>query len=77
MNLTHTLRIYLKISIKVTYLNYLGYAQQTIAVTTLISKYNFLKILGKKGFAYVKVPRHVSDDLLKSHGIGFNGKTLV
>ena len=54
-----------------------GLRTTTIAVTTLISKCNFLKILGKKGFAYVKVPRHVSDDLLKSHGIGFKGKTLV
>ena len=42
------LEIYLKISMKVTYLNYLDYAQQTISVTTLISKYHFMKILGKK-----------------------------
>ena len=31
----------------------------------------------KRGFAYVKVPRHVSDELLKLHGIGFKGKMLV
>ena len=37
-----------KISMKVTYLNYLDFAQQTISVTTLMSKYHFLKILGKK-----------------------------
>ena len=72
------LEIYLKISMKVTYLNYLDFAQQTISVTTLMSKYHFLKILGKKrGFAYVKVPRHVSDELLKLHGLGFKGKMLV
>ena len=29
-------------------LNYLDYTQQTISVTTLMSKYHFLKILGKK-----------------------------
>ena len=33
---------------EVTYLNYMDYAQQTISVTTLMSKYHFLKILGKK-----------------------------
>ena len=72
------LEIYLKISVKVTYLNYLDYAQQTISVTTLMSKYHFLKILAKKrGFASVKVPRHVSDELLKLHGLGFKGKMLV
>ena len=72
------LEIYLKISVKVTYLNYLDFAQQIISVTTLMSKYHFLKILGKKrGFAYVKVPIHVSDELLKLHGLGFNGKMLV
>ena len=47
---------------KVTYLNYLGYAQQTISVTS---------------FPYVEVPRHVCDKLLKLHGIGFKGKMLV
>ena len=31
----------------------------------------------KRGFAYVKVPRHVSDELLKLHGIGFKEKILV
>ena len=31
----------------------------------------------KRGFAYVKVPRHVSDELLKLHGLGFKGKMLV
>ena len=79
MNLTHyMLENYLKMSMKVTYLNYLGHAQQTISVTALISKYHFLKILEKKrGFAYVKVPKHVSDELLKLHGIGFEGKMLV
>ena len=72
------LEIYLKISVKVTYLNYLDYAQQTISVTTLMSKYHFLKILEKKrGVAYLKVPRHVSDELLKLHGLGFKGKILV
>ena len=30
-----------------------------------------------RGFAYVKVPRHVSDELLKLYGIGFKGKMLV
>ena len=51
-------------------MNYLCYAQQTIFVTALISEYLFLKILGKKrGFAYVKVPRHVNDELLKLHTI--------
>ena len=63
---------------KVTYLYYLNYAQQTNFNTTLMSKYHFLKKLGKKrGFAYVKVPRHVSDELLKLHGLGFKGKMLV
>ena len=61
-----------------TYLNYLDFAQKTISVTTLMSKYHFPKILGKKrGFAYVKVPRHVSDEFLKLHGLGFIGKTLA
>ena len=72
------LEMYLKISMKITYLNYLDFAQQNISVTTAISKYQFPKILGKKrGFAYVKVPRHVSDELLKIHRLGFNGKMLV
>ena len=31
----------------------------------------------KRGFAYVKVPRHVNDELLKLHGLGFKGKMLV
>ena len=31
----------------------------------------------KRSFEYVKMPRHVSDELLKLHGIGFKGKTLV
>ena len=31
----------------------------------------------KRGFAYVKVPRHASDELLKLHGLGFKGKMLV
>ena len=31
----------------------------------------------KRGFAYVKVLRHVSDELLKLHGLGFKGKMLV
>ena len=31
----------------------------------------------KRGFAYVKLPRHVSDELLKLHGIGFKEKILV
>ena len=31
----------------------------------------------KRGFAYIKVPRHVSDELLKLHGLGFKGKMLV
>ena len=31
----------------------------------------------KSGFAYVKVPRHVSDELLKLHGFGLKGKMLV
>ena len=49
MNLTHYMfEIYLTILIKVTYLNYLGYAQQTISVTTLMFKYHFLKILGNE-----------------------------
>ena len=30
-----------------------------------------------RGFAYVKVPRHVSDELFKLHGVGFKGKMLV
>ena len=78
MNLTHyMLEIYLKISLKVIYLNYLDFAQQTISMTTLMSKYHFLKILGKKGFAYVKVPRHVSDELFKLRGRSFKGKMLV
>ena len=71
------LEIYLKISLKVIYLNYLDFAQQTISMTTLMSKYHFLKILGKKGCAYVKVPRHVSDELFKLRGRGFKGKMLV
>ena len=49
MILTHyTLVIYLTISIKGTYLNYLDCTEQTISVTTLVSKYHFLKILGKE-----------------------------
>ena len=31
----------------------------------------------KRGFAYVKVPRHASDKLIKLNGIGFKGKMLV
>ena len=31
----------------------------------------------KRGFAYIKVPRHASDELLKLHGLGFKGKMLV
>ena len=62
---------------KVTYLNHLGYTQQTISVTTLLSKYHFLRTLGKKGFAYLKVPRYVGDKLLKLHRIGFKGKMTV
>ena len=31
----------------------------------------------KRGFAYIKVPRHLSDALLKLHGLGFKGKMLV
>ena len=42
-----------------------------------MSKSHFLKILGKKGFAYVKVARHVSDELLRLHGIGFKGEVLI
>ena len=30
---------------KVTYLNYLGYAQQSISVTTLMTKFHYLKIM--------------------------------
>ena len=37
----------------------------------------FWKYREKKGFAYVKVPRHLSVKLLKLHGIGFKGKMLV
>ena len=74
MNLSE---IYLMRSMKLTYLNYLDYTQQTISVTTLMSKYHFRKILGKRGFAYVKVPRHMSDELLKSNGLGFKGKMLL
>ena len=37
----------------------------------------FWKYWGKGVFAYVKVPRHVNDELLKLHGIGFKGKMLV
>ena len=40
--------MYRKISKKVTYLNYLGYAQQSTSVTTLRSKYHSLKILGNE-----------------------------
>ena len=59
------LKIYLKISIKVTYLNYLTYAQQTISMTTLMSKYPFLKILKKRVFPYVNMSRHVNDKILR------------
>ena len=31
----------------------------------------------KRGLAYVKVPRHASDKLIKLNGIGFKGKMLV
>ena len=55
MNLRHYMvHIYLKISMKELYLNYLGYAQQTISVTTLISKDHFLEILGKKSLCLCK-----------------------
>ena len=42
-----------------------------------MSKYLFLKILEKRGFAYTKLPKHVSNKLLKIHGTGFKGKMLV
>ena len=51
MNSTHMLEIYLKISMKVTYLDY---AQQTVSVTALVSKYHFLKILGKRSLCLCK-----------------------
>ena len=51
MNSTHMLEIYLKISMKGTYLDY---AQQTVSVTTLVSKYHFLKILGKRSLCLCK-----------------------
>ena len=55
MNLTYyMLEICLKRSMKVTYLNYLVYAQQIISVTTLTSKCHFLKILGKKRLCLCK-----------------------
>ena len=54
----------------------MDYAQQIISVTTLVLILS--ENTGKKrGFAYVKVPRHVSDELLKFHGLGFKGKMLV
>ena len=31
----------------------------------------------QRGFAYVKVPRHISDKLLKLHGTECKGKMLV
>ena len=68
--------MYLKISMKVTYLNQLSYAQQTTSVTTLMSKYNFLKILRKKRLC-LKVPRHVSGELLKLPRTQFKGDLLV
>ena len=43
----------------------------------LITQSMYLTIHTKRGFAYVKVPRHVSDELLKIHRLGFNGKMLV
>ena len=65
---------------KVTYLNYLGYAQQA---THNVGDNSDVQIslsenTGKKrSFAYVKVPGHVRDELLKSHGIKFKWKMLV
>ena len=55
----------------------MDYAQQTISVTTLVSIPLSENTAKKRGFAYVKVPRNVSDELLKFHGLGFKGKILV
>ena len=59
---------------KLTYLNYLDYAQQIISVTALMPKCQFL--MKRRGFAYVRVPRHVSVELLKLHGTECKGKLL-
>ena len=56
------MEIYLEISMKITYLNYLDYAQQTISMRNV--QIPLSENTGKKrGFAYVKVPRHVSGEL--------------
>ena len=59
-------------------LTYLGYAQQTPChdnsdVQIPLSENTWKR----RGFAYVKVPRDVSDELLKLHGTEFKGKILV
>ena len=79
------LEIYLKVkvnesesnwSMKMTHLNYLDYAQQTPWQLWCLN--TLPENTGKKrDFAYVKVPRHVSDELLKLHGLGFKGKMLI
>ena len=74
MNSTHMLEIYLRYQWKWliwTTHNKLSPWQLWCPSTT------FWKYWGKGVFAYVKVPRHVSDELLKLHGIGFKGKMLV
>ena len=76
---------------KVTYLNYLDFAQQTINYqqATQQQTTNYLRdncgfqiplsenTGKKKRLSYVKVPRHVSDEILKLHILGFKGKLLV
>ena len=69
--------MYLKISMKVTYLRYLGYPQQTISVTTPV-QIPLSENTGKqRGVAYIRVSRHVSKKILKLHGIQFKVKMLV
>ena len=78
MNVTsYMLEVYLKISVKVIYLNYLGYTQQTISVKTLMSNYHFLKILVKKRLWLCKSAKTCELPTLNLHGIRFEGKKLV
>ena len=79
MTLTHyTLEFYLKISIKVNLIELFvlrttNYLRDNSDVQIPLS----VNTGKKRGFAYVKVLRYVSDELLKLDGIGFKGKTLV
>ena len=63
---------------KVINLNYLGYVQHDTFHDNFDVQILLSENTGKKrGFGYVKVPKHMSDEFLKLHEIEFEGKMLV